>query len=195
MDYQNAEIYKLNKNNPDLVYNFADELITYRKETDENGALQIVEYRKKNGRKGKNTTTRRVVPSYELTVDEFDIWKKKLEDEALDYWHTDHQQTRNNVSIEKLLETDLVACESVEEEMIRQNDEQQSRLARLKEANELLECLTETQRRRYIKAVAYKKTNRMIASEEGCTHQMVSKSVSQAEARIQEAKEKRNANA
>ena len=39
MDYQNAEFYKLNKNNPDLVYNFADELITYRKETDENGNL------------------------------------------------------------------------------------------------------------------------------------------------------------
>ena len=30
MDYQNAEFYKLNKNNPDLVYNFADELITLR---------------------------------------------------------------------------------------------------------------------------------------------------------------------
>ncbi len=40
MDYQNAEFYKLNKNNPDLVYNFADELITYRKETDENGNLR-----------------------------------------------------------------------------------------------------------------------------------------------------------
>ena len=29
MDYQNAEFYKLNKNTPDLVYNFADEVITY----------------------------------------------------------------------------------------------------------------------------------------------------------------------
>ena len=43
MDYQNAEFYKLNKNNPDLVYNFADELITYRKETDENGKRSTVE--------------------------------------------------------------------------------------------------------------------------------------------------------
>lgn len=195
MDYQNAEFYKLNKNNPDLVYNFADERITYRKEEDENGNLQIVEYHKKDGRKGKNATTRRVVPSYELTVDEFDIWKKKLEDEALDYWHTDHQQIRNNISIENLLETDLVACESAEDEMIRTQDEQQKRFGRLKEANALLEGLTEIQRRRYIKAVAYKKTNRMIAAEEGCSHQMVSKSISQAETRIQEAKEKRKANA
>ncbi len=73
MDYQNAEFYKLNKNNPDLVYNFADELITYRKETEENGNLQIVEYRKKDGRKGKKTTTRRVVPSHEMSIEDFDI--------------------------------------------------------------------------------------------------------------------------
>lgn len=144
---------------------------------------------------GKLGGERRIVPSYELTVDEFDIWKKKLEDEALDYWHTDHRQTRNNVSIENLLETDLVVCESVEDEMIRKHDEEQRRSARLKEANELLESLTKTQRRRYIKAVAYKKTNRVIAAEEGCSHQMVSKSVSQAEARIQEAKDKRRSNA
>lgn len=192
MDYQNAEFYKLNKNNPDLVFNYVTGTVTYRKEPDENGNIRIVEYRKDYDKKG---TERRIVPSYELTVDEFDIWKKKLENEALDYWHTDHQQTRNNVSIENLLETDLVACESVEDEMIRKHDEEQRRSAQLKEANELLEGLTKTQRRRYIKAVAYKKTNRIIAAEEGCTHQMVSKSVSQAEARIQEAKEKRNAKA
>ena len=77
MDYQNAEFYKLNENNPDLVYNFADELITYRKEIDENGNLQIVEYRKKDGRKGKKTT-RRVVPSYEMTIEDFDAWKNNF---------------------------------------------------------------------------------------------------------------------
>ena len=72
MDYQNAEFYKLNKNTPDLVYNFADEVITYRKEEDKNGNLQIVEYRKKDGRKGKKTTTRRVVPSHEMSIEDFD---------------------------------------------------------------------------------------------------------------------------
>ena len=47
MDYQNAEFYKLNKNNPDLVYIFADETITYKKE-EVDGKLTIVEYRKKD---------------------------------------------------------------------------------------------------------------------------------------------------
>ena len=72
MDYQNAEFYKLNKNNPDLVYIFADETITYKKE-EVDGKLTIVEYRKKDGKKG---SVRRVVPSYEMSVEDFDIWKK-----------------------------------------------------------------------------------------------------------------------
>ena len=50
MDYQNAEFYKLNKNNPDLVYIFADETITYKKE-EVDGKLTIVEYRKMMERK------------------------------------------------------------------------------------------------------------------------------------------------
>ena len=119
MDYQNAEFYKLNKNNPDLVYNFADELITYRKETDENGNLQIVEYRKKDGRKGKKATTRRVVPSTEMSIEDFDAWKTRLTEEALEYRRNDDLTTRENVSVENLLETDLVCEESVEDEYIR----------------------------------------------------------------------------
>lgn len=142
MDYQNAEFYKLNKNNPDLVYNFADELITYRKETDEKGNLQIVEYRKKDGRKGKKATTRRVVPSAEMSIEDFDAWKEKLTKEALDYWHTDHQQTRNNVSIENLLETDLVCEESVEEEYIREEEDRQALPKTMKEALAILDVLT-----------------------------------------------------
>ena len=52
MDYQNAEFYKLNKNNPDLVFNYVTGTVTYRKESDENGNIRIVEYRKDYGKKG-----------------------------------------------------------------------------------------------------------------------------------------------
>ena len=68
MDYQNAEFYRLNKNSTAIIYNFADELITYRKETDDQGNLHIVEYRKVDGRKGKKVTTRRVLRPYEMSV-------------------------------------------------------------------------------------------------------------------------------
>ena len=191
MDYQNAEFYKLNKNNPDLVYNFADELITYRKETDENGNLQIVEYRKKDGRKGKKATTRRVVPSYEMSIEDFDAWKEKLTKEALDYWHTDHQQTRNNVSIENLLETDLVCEESVEEEYIREEEDRQALPKTMKEALEILDVLTPTQKNRYLQVKYYGKTVREVADEEGCGFQRVAKSIAQAQEKIDKERAKR----
>ena len=191
MDYQNAEFYKLNKNNPDLVYNFADELITYRKEEDENGNLQIVEYRKKDGRKGKKATTRRVVPSTEMSIEDFDAWKEKLTKEALDYWHTDHQQTRNNVSIENLLETDLVCEESVEEEYIREEEDRQALPKTMKEALAILDVLTPTQKNRYLQIKYYGKTVREVADEEGCGFQRVAKSIAQAQEKIDKERAKR----
>lgn len=187
MDYQNAEFYKLNKNNPDLVYNFADELITYRKETDENGNLQIVEYRKKDGRKGKKTTTRRVVPSTEMSIEDFDAWKTRLTEEALEYRRNDDLTTRENVSIENLLETDLVCEESVEDEYIREEEERQQYAAIIAKASEVLALLTPTQRKRYVLSKAYGMTTREIAEKEGCEQRAVVKSLQQAEKKLKKA--------
>jgi hypothetical protein len=191
MDYQNAEFYKLNKNNPDLVYNFADELITYRKETEENGNLQIVEYRKKDGRKGKKTTTRRVVPSTEMSIEDFDAWKARLTEEAHDYFNKDKRETRENVSIENLLETDLVCEESVEDEYLREEEERQAFPKSMDVALDILDVLTETQRSRYIKNFAYGMTVRDIAAEEGCAHVSVLESLEGAKKRIAKELKKR----
>ena len=191
MDYQNAEFYKLNKNNPDLVYNFADELITYRKEEDENGNLQIVEYRKKDGRKGKKATTRRVVPSYEMSIEDFDAWKTRLTEEALEYRRHDDLTTRENVSIENLLETDLVCEESVEDEYIREEEERHALPKTMKEALEILDILTPTQKNRYLQVKYYGKTIREVADEEGCGFQRVAKSIAQAQEKIDKERAKR----
>ena len=190
MDYQNAEFYKLNKNNPDLVYNFADELITYRKETDENGNLQIVEYRKKDGRKGKKTS-RRVVPSTEMSIEDFDAWKTRLTEEALEYQRFDHQTTRNNVGLENLLETDLVCEESVEDEYVRLEEERQALPKTMKEALEILDVLTPAQKHRYLQVKMYGKTIREVALEEGCYVNAIEKSLAQAEKKIAKEREKR----
>ena len=191
MDYQNAEFYKLNKNNPDLVYNFADELITYRKEEDANGNLQIVEYRKKDGRKGKKATTRRVVPSYEMSIEDFDAWKARLTEEALEYRRHDDLTTRENVSIENLLETDLVYEESVEDEYIREEEERHALPKTMKEALEILDILTPTQKNRYLQVKYYGKTIREVADEEGCGFQRVAKSIAQAQEKIDKERAKR----
>lgn len=191
MDYQNAEFYKLNKNNPDLVYNFADELITYRKEEDANGNLQIVEYRKKDGRKGKKSTTRRVVPTTEMSIEDFDAWKARLTKEALEYRRHDDLTTRENVSIENLLETDLVCEESVEDEYIREEEERQALPKTMDVVLGILDVLTDTQRSRYVKHIAYGMTVRDIAAEEGCSHVSVVESLESAKKRIAKELKKR----
>ena len=190
MDYQNAEFYKLNKNNPDLVYNFADELITYRKETDENGNLQIVEYRKKDGRKGKKTS-RRVVPSHEMSIEDFDAWKARLTEEALEYRRHDDLTTRENVSIENLLETDLVCEESVEDEFIREEEERQALPKTMDVALGILDVLTPKQRSRYIQSKVYGKSVRDITAEEGSDWTSVWESINAAEKRIEKELKKR----
>ena len=190
MDYQNAEFYKLNKNNPDLVYNFADELITYRKETDENGNLQIVEYRKKDGRKGKKTS-RRVVPSHEMSIEDFDAWKERLTEEALEYRRHDDLTTRENVSIENLLETDLVCEESVEDEYVREEEERQAMPKTMDVALGILDVLTPKQRSRYIQSKVYGKSVRDIAAEEGSDWTSVWESINAAEKRIEKELKKR----
>lgn len=194
MDYQNAEFYNLNKNNPDLVYNFADELITYRKETDENGNLQIVEYRQKDGRKGKKATTRRVVPSHEMSIEDFDAWKTRLTEEALEYRRNDDLTTRENVSIENLLETDLVCEESVEEEYLRAEEERQALPKTMEVALGILEVLTPKQQSRYIQSKVYGKSVRDIAAVEGSDWTSVWECINSAEKRIKKELKKRGYN-
>lgn len=191
MDYQNAEFYKLNKNTPDLIYNFADERIIYRKEGDGSGGLRIVEYRKKFSENGTITTTHRVVPTHEMSVEDFDAWKARLTEEALEYQRFDHQTTRNNVGIENLLETDLVCEESVEDEYIREEEERQALPKTMKEALEILDVLTPTQKSRYLQVKLYGKTVREVANEEGCGFQRVAKSIAQAQEKIDKEREKR----
>lgn len=191
MDFQNAEFYKLNKNTPDLVYNFADERITYCKEADENGSLQIVEYRRKNGKKGKKVSTRRVVPTCEMSIEDFDAWKARLTEEALEYRRHDDLTTRENVSIENLLETDLVCEESVEDEYLREEEERKALPKTMDVALGILDVLTDTQRSRYIKHIAYGMTVRDIAAEEGCSHVSVVESLESAKKRIAKELKKR----
>ena len=190
MDYQNAEFYKLNKNTPDLVYNFADELITYRKETDENGNLQIVEYRKKDGKKGKKTT-RRVVPPYEMSIEDFDAWKARLTQEALEYRRHDDLTTRENVSIENLLETDLVCEESVEDEYLREEEESQALPKTMDVATSILDVLTPLQKSRYIKSKMYGMSTYAIGAEEGCDHKAVERIIKSAQKKIEKELAKR----
>ena len=191
MDYQNAEFYRLNKNNTALIFNFADERITYRKEEGKNGKFRIVEYRKNYLENGLTITTRRVLRAYEMSVEEFDAWKAKLTEEAHEDYKKDKRETRDNVPIENLLETDLVCDESAEEEYLRLDEERQALPKDYKVMYELLDLLTPTQKSRYIKSKVLGKSSRDIAEEEGCTHTAVLLSLEAAEKRLNKELKKR----
>ena len=191
MDYQNAEFYRLNKNNTALIFNFAGERITYRKETDDHGNLQIVEYRKKDNGNGKKVTTRRVLRPYEMSIAAFDEWKERLTEEAHEDLKKDKRETRDNVPIENLLETDLVCDESAEEEYLRVDEERQALPKDYKVMYELLDLLTPTQKSRYIKSKVLGKSSRDIAEEEGCSHTAVLLSLEAAEKRLNKELKKR----
>lgn len=151
----------------------------------------VITYRKKDGRKGKKATTRRVVPSYEMSIEDFDVWKARLTEEALEYRRHDDLTTRENVSIENLLETDLVYEESVEDEYIREEEERHALPKTMKEALEILDILTPTQKNRYLQVKYYGKTIREVADEEGCGFQRVAKSIAQAQEKIDKERAKR----
>ena len=181
MDYQNQKFYKLNKNTPDLIYNFANETVIYRKERKNDGTYQIIEFKKSNS---NNKTLCRIVPPSEMTVDEFDIWKKHLTEEAHEYQNKDARETRNNVNIDDLLETDLVSDESLEDEYFGNlaTNEIHNKKAL---AFELWRELTPIQRRRFFLCKVKGKTLREIANEEGVDHKAVLRSITLAERKLQ----------
>lgn len=186
MDTLNKQFYKLNKNSEDIIYSFATEIITYRKQTDENGNLQIIEIRQVDGKKGK---VFRIVPTYEMTIAEFDEWKKKLTDEAHEYFNKDSRETRYDVSIESLLETDLVSSESVEEEYLRCEEETQN-ISRNQLAMEIFDVLTPIQKQRYYQHEVLGMTVREIAEKENCNPNAVEESLQSAEKKMSKERKK-----
>ncbi len=180
MDFQNKEFYELNKNTPDLIFPHATERITYRKVTTPEGKVQIIEIRKEYGSKKQ---TERVVHPHEMTVEQFDFWKKEATDFAHDYLNKDKRETRDNVSIENLLETDLVSSESVDDEYIRK-EEEKHQSEREKIGKEVFSKLTPTQQQRYYKSMVDGKSTYDIAHEEDVSNVSVFESLESAEKRI-----------
>lgn len=188
MDYLNQEFYRLNKDTPDLVYNFANERITYRKEFSDDGSIQIVEIRQLYG---ERETTKRIVPSFEMSADDFDYWKRKLTEEALEYQNKDARETRNNVNLDELSDTSYLCTESVEDEYIY-NESLQKELLIQEAAIKMYEQLTPIQKRRFYKAKVLGMSTYQIAKEEGVSNVSVFESIIATEKKLRKALNKMN---
>ena len=182
MDNQNAEIYKLNKKCEDIIYPHFNETIIYRKIVESDNTEKIIEIRKINGQKGQ---TVRIVPSNEMSVEKFDYWKQVLKETNQEHRNEDVRNTRKNVNIENLLETDIVCTESLEEEYLRREDEALNPTFETWEnAMLILASLTEIQRRRFILRYKYKKSVREISEIENVGTNKIDKSLEQAKKKI-----------
>lgn len=188
MDYLNQEFYRLNKDTPDLVYNFANERITYRKELGDNGILQIIEIRQLYG---EREITKRIVPSFEMSVDDFDYWKRKLTEEALEYQNKDARETRYNVNLDELSETIYLCTESVEDEYIY-NESLQKDLINREAAIKTYEQLTPIQKRRFYKAKVLGMSTYQIAKEERVSNVSVFESIVAAEKKLRKTQKKKD---
>ena len=186
MDYLNQEFYRLNKDTPDLVYNFANEKITYRKELGDDGIIRIVEIRQLYGEQEK---TKRIVPSFEMSVDDFDYWKRKLTEDALEYQNKDARETRNNVNLDELSDTIYLCTESVEDEYIYKESLQKDFIIQ-DAAIKTYEQLTPIQKRRFYKAKVLGMSTYEIAKEEGVSNVSVFESIVAAEKKLRKTRKK-----
>ena len=168
MNYDNKSDYAINKNTDDIVYFFAD------------GAEK--RYRKENGKVYQiNTTTDGTItkvelPTWEMSIDEFDRIKPISNSDYHEREKNDKRTTRENVSINKLLDTDCVADSSAEDKYIDYLDSLNAppETRTLKNAMTILDkCLTETQKRRYISHYQDGLSTREIAKKEGLAQRTI----------------------
>ncbi len=180
MDFKNKEFYQLNKNTEDLVFPYATEKIIYRKIILPDGTVQILEIRKEYSSKQQK---QRVLRQDEMSVEQFDYWKKEMTDYSHDYLNQDQRETRHCVSIENLQETDLLSTESIENEYIR-DEEEKYRAEKSNIGKDVFSKLTPTQQKRYYKSKVEGKSTYTIAKEENVKNTSVFESIESAEKKI-----------
>jgi len=107
------------------------------------------------------------------TEADFRAWKELSDNDYLITKRNEYNQTRKDVSLHGLDETEACSAPSPEDEII----EQPEQIAKEQQRRELglraFAALTEVQQRRYIQHYVYNKTVREIADLEGVKHQSV----------------------
>jgi DNA-directed RNA polymerase specialized sigma24 family protein len=102
----------------------------------------------------------------------------------LEQVRADNAQTKKNVSLHALEETELVAVPSPEETMIAEQEEAEKQTRRREIADRALAALTDVQRRRYLLHVVDGLTTREIAEIEHATQHAIMLSLQAAEKKI-----------
>ena len=182
MDKQIALMKKLQKDPDTIAYAHCDEIILIKREAAEDGSAVLVEIII-NIDTEKATSKRSILDS-EMQLSDFDAMKKLLTDRTTEEFNADWRITHRDVDLDKLENTDILCLPSVEEEYIEQFEGEEDYRTMENAMSILNECLTDTQRTRFIRNKYNKESTRKIAECEGVSQAAVSKSIARSEENI-----------
>lgn len=182
MDKQIALMKKLQKDPDTIAYAHCDEIILIKREAAEDGSAVLVEITISIDT--EKATSKRSILDSEMQPSDFDAMKKLLTDRTTEEFNADWRITHRDVDLDKLENTDILCLPSVEEEYIEQFEGEEDYRTIENAMSILNECLTDTQRTRFIRNKYNKESTRKIAECEGVSQAAVSKSIARSEENI-----------
>ena len=182
MDKQIALMKKLQKDPDTIAYAHCDEIILIKREAAEDGSAVLVEITISIDT--EKATSKRSILDSEMQLSDFDAMKKLLTDRTTEEFNADWRITHRDVDLDKLENTDILCLPSVEEEYIEQFEGEEDYRTIENAMSILNECLTDTQRTRFIRNKYNKESTRKIAECEGVSQAAVSKSIARSEENI-----------
>ena len=179
------QIYLMNRYQKDpntIAYAFSEEIVLIRREYTEDGTAALFEIT--INIKSNKAKTKRCISDSEMKADEFETLKKILTEATKEEHKTDVKISRRNCSLDKLENTDMVCLPSVEDEYI-DGCEAEDGSQTIENAMAILNhCLTDIQKKRFIRNKYCGKTTREIAESEGISQAAVFKSIELSEKKI-----------
>lgn len=182
MDKQIALMKKLQKDPDTIAYAYCDEIILIKREAAKDGSAVLVEITISIDT--EKATSKRSILDSEMQLSDFDAMKKLLTDRTTEEFNADWRITHRDVDLDKLENTDILCLPSVEDEYIEKFEGEEDYRTMENAMSILNECLTDTQRTRFIRNKYNKESTRKIAECEGVSQAAVSKSIARSEENI-----------
>lgn len=182
MDKQIALMKKLQKDPDTIAYAHCDEIILIKREAAEDGSAVLVEITI-NIDTEKATAKRSILDS-EMQLSDFDAMKKLLTDRTTEEFNADWRITHRDVDLDKLENTDILCLPSVEDEYIEKFEGEEDYRTMENAMSILNECLTDTQRTRFIRNKYNNESTREIAQSEGKRQNAIHESIALSEKKI-----------
>jgi predicted DNA-binding protein YlxM (UPF0122 family) len=182
MDKQIALMKKLQKDPDTIAYAHCDEIILIKREAAEDGSAVLVEITISIDT--EKATSKRSILDSEMQLSDFDAMKKLLTDRTTEEFNADWRITHRDVDLDKLENTDILCLPSVEEEYIEKFEGEEDYRTMENAMSILNECLTDTQRTRFIRNKYNNESTREIAQSEGKRQNAIHESIALSEKKI-----------